>query len=295
MTHSLTIEELGKLLTGIHVKVEGDTSSLKNTLREGNITLLKVNNRDVLKCVLSLFRLVGRAPTSEEVLCCTSKTTEEQISVFLRRTIFANNFRLINCLVSPEKLKYRLNKHFIEQYERLIRNNIHLRPVFFLVIITAENAPSEIASTYVQGHRQFVTAMPNQIKEFTANYILKNEQCICDADQLSGRIVQSQNSGNGKSRKARTLHDKFDGYYEFRCIPIHNTDCDRNVIVKEFLSLKKESLKSIMYLVDVSPTVFEGADIFIFEVSINAVSCDLLFVIYWTQVISTACCFVWGE
>ena len=190
------------VLDRVHVKVEGDTSSLRTTLREGSITLLKVNNRDILRCVLSLFRLAGRAPTAEEVLCCSAITNEEQISLFLRRTIFANNFRLINCLVCPENLSYHLNKHFIEQYERLIRNNIHLQQGFFLVVITADNATSEIASTYVQGHRQFYPAHRPEINAFTEQHILKNDACVCDYEQLSGRLLQSQASGNGENEKS---------------------------------------------------------------------------------------------
>ena len=262
----LSTLQLGELLTMLHVPQSGDTAPLRNTLKEGTITLLKVLSQDVFRCTLSLFRKANRTPTAEEVLCCTSDTTEEQITIFLRRVIFANNYRQINCLLGPEKLSYQKNKHFIEEYERLMKNNIHRTPVFFLVVITVETTPSEIASTYISSHKQFSLSSPQDVRDFTTR-ILKDDHCSCDPENLSGRLVKSNASGNGKTRKAELMLDENDREYTFRCIPIHKQDCDRNVIVKAFLSEIQDAKKTI-YLVDVSPSVFEGADIFIFELLI---------------------------
>ena len=269
------MDQLGKVLSRLHVMPIGDTRALIKHLRQGMITLLKVSGHDVFRCVLSLFMHANRVPTAEEVLCCTQDTTEEQISVFLRRAIFANNFRQINCLVSPEKLSYQLNKHFVDEYDRLSKNSTSGQLQFLLIVITVENIPSEIASTYVSCHKQFPLGDVKRVREFTAR-ILKNDQCTCDPERLSGRLIQSDASGNGKTRKANLILDDFAKQYTMCCVPIHKRDCDRNMIVKEFLSFDKDLVRRTMYLVDVSPSVCEGADVFIFEVLLTALnSCFL--------------------
>ena len=243
-------------------------------LGRGMITLLKVPARDMFRCVLSLFMHANRVPTAEEVLCCTQDTTEEQISVFLRRAIFSNNFRQINCLVSPEKLSYQLNKHFVDEYERLSKNSTSGQLSYLLLVITVENVPSEIASSYVSRHKQVPLGDIRRIKEFTEKTILQNDQCRCDPNRLSGRLIQSEGSGNGKTRKANLILDEFAKQYTLCCVPIHKRDCDRNIIVKEFLSHKRDPVRNTMYLVDVSPSVREGADVFIFEVFIFNILCS---------------------
>ena len=264
----LSMDQLGKVLKKLEMPQGGDTKTLINQgVRQGMITLLKVPSRDVFRCVLSLFMHANRVPTAEEVLCCTSDTTEEQISVFLRRAIFSNNFRQINCLVSPEKLSYQLNKHFVDEYERLSKNSTSTQLNYLLLVITVENIPCEIASTYVSCHKQFPLGDPKRIKEFTARKILRNERCVCDPDKLSGRLIQSEASGNGKTRKANLIVDEFSSQYTLCCVPIHKRDCDRNMIVKEFLSYEKDLVRRTIFLVDVSPSVRDGADVFIFEVT----------------------------
>ena len=204
----------------------------------------------------------NRVPTAEEVLCCTQDTTEEQISVFLRRAIFSHDVRQINCLVRPEQLSYQLNKHFVDEFERLSKDS---QQRFLLLVITVENIPSEIASTYMSCQKQFPSGDVNRVKEFTAR-ILRNDQCICDPECLTGRLIQSEASGNGKTMKANLILEEFVEQYTMRCVPIHKRDCDRNMIVKEFLSDKKDPSEKTIYLVDVSPSVCEGVDVFIFEV-----------------------------
>ncbi|XP_063680621.1 LOW QUALITY PROTEIN: E3 ubiquitin-protein ligase rnf213-alpha-like [Bolinopsis microptera] len=265
----LSIDQLGKILTTLMQKRKEDKGVLKDyDLGRGMITLLKVPARDMFRCVLSLFMHANRVPTAEEVLCCTQDTTEEQISVFLRRAIFSNNFRQINCLVSPEKLSYQLNKHFVDEYERLSKNSTSARLNYLLLVITVENVPSEIASSYVSRHKQVPLGDIRRIKEFTEKTILQNDQCRCDPNRLSGRLIQSEGSGNGKTRKANLILDEFAKQYTLCCVPIHKRDCDRNIIVKEFLSHKRDPVRNTMYLVDVSPSVREGADVFIFELLI---------------------------
>lgn len=237
------------------------------------VVLLKTERNNILKYALSLYCSANKAPLAEEVLCCYNHITEEQITIFLQRTILTKaSDGKMSCVINPNGMSYQLNKFFVNEYKRL-KDDIKDDLQFLLVIIAAEDAKEvcDIAS-YFQNHLKTNFPMyssDDKLKTDVAELILKCEP-NCDRRNIIGRLVQSSSCGNGKTMCANSIRDRNIEYYGFCCVPIHKRECDRGLIIERFLDgikTQKESGKcKMIYLVDISPAVWEGADLFIFEV-----------------------------
>ena len=184
--------------------------------------------------MLALFRIGKMIPTAEEILCCSNSTTKEKIKLFLQQAILSNSYHHIYCLVCPEKLSYRyyllpiiyildyylfllndnvtefyfsLNNYFIKEFDQ-IRRQVP-RGGYYLAIITAKETSSDIALQYEKKSHMPPKISWNELRTFVYKSILKDpcHQPV-DHEVLSGRLLASCKSGNGKTRFARILHEK---------------------------------------------------------------------------------------
>ena len=103
------------------------------------------------------------------------------------------------------------------------------------MIITTKDASCDIALQYKEKAKVAPNVSEDEIKNYVHEKILKH-QCHneIDCDALSGRILASLKSGNGKTQFAKLLHEKV-GCYNYRNVPIHERVCNHDTIVDECL------------------------------------------------------------
>lgn len=181
--------------------------NLPTALQEGKPNLVLCPAVEVFSTVLSFYMASPELPlpSTDEVLVCKEETTEEEVEIFLRRTLgqgSKGNWQKLYCLVNPGLLSYDVSVACGELFESLEKGgNPHYRLVIVSAVVHQHRyVPSFFSNDKVQAGVSVtaVTAKRYLHHHFAQNILPQNPISLVSPDQLSVWVVSSQRPGVGK-------------------------------------------------------------------------------------------------
>ncbi|XP_077981926.1 E3 ubiquitin-protein ligase rnf213-alpha-like [Glandiceps talaboti] len=268
---SKTTCQLPKALEYIHV------------VEKGKPNLFLVPEREILKACLSLYPVINNRilmPNSGDVLLCSDKTTKEEIDLFMNRVFTIHTSERLFCMLFPHRLDYSMTRSVKEAFQSLSQGNT----AYHLSIISAQESEFHDIVTTFESHRKNIPRLyeDGQLRDFLSN--LKYEDGLAsaawvDEDKMCARIVKSSEAGNGKSLFIKRLFERLECKSEplegvtagaaVIKIPVHGKTLESEVIAETLLKTKREiHAESVIYHIDVYPSVRKGIDEFLFSIII---------------------------
>ncbi|KAF7645355.1 hypothetical protein LDENG_00206190 [Lucifuga dentata] len=192
--------------------------NLPPVLQEGKPNLVLCPADEVFTTTLSFYMASPEQPlpSADEVLVCKEETTEEEVEIFLRRTLgqgSKGNWQKIYCFVNPELLSYDVSVACGELFECLEKS---ASPHYRLVIISPvahqhRYVPSFFSSDKVQAGVSVTAVIAKKYlhHHFMQNTLPQNPVSLVSPDQLSVLLVSSQHPAVGKSLYVDRLFEKF--------------------------------------------------------------------------------------
>lgn len=205
---------------------------LPSFLEEGKPNLVLCPSAEVFTSTVCLYMesLQQPLPSTDEVLVCTEKTTEEEVKIFLRRALRqGQNWRKIYCLVNPGLLGYDVSVAFGDFFEVLGRN---AEPNYRLIIVSPvehqhKYVPSFFSSYKVQaGVSQTPEAVQKYLRHHFAQRVLpQSRAALVSPEGLSVWMVSSVRPAVGKNASdiqsiIKTVRKECKVFFISRKIPV---------------------------------------------------------------------------
>ncbi|XP_076008326.1 E3 ubiquitin-protein ligase rnf213-beta isoform X2 [Genypterus blacodes] len=192
--------------------------NLPTPLQEGKPNLVLCPAVEVFSSVLSFYMASPELPlpSTDEVLFCKEETTEEEVEIFLRRTLSQGSkgtWQKLYCLVNPGLLSYDVSVACGELFEDLEKSG---NPHYRLVIVSPVShqhkyVPSFFSNYKVQAGVSVTTGTAKRYLQhhFAQKILPQNPLSQVSPDQLSVWIVSSQRAAVGKSLYVDRLFQRY--------------------------------------------------------------------------------------
>jgi len=229
---------------------------------EGDKNLAICSESEMHAAALSCYMLdpEKRPPSLDEFLICQNDTPREQIELICRRA-FTDTSGKIFVLVHAERMNYDTGMYIENLINKTTVSNKKYRLVF--IASKEKNDLSYIVTAFDKYRRQ-MSSLPHE-KGFR-QYLLRHlqQRSCADPDQSVVRVVQSKQSGNGKSLVAQRLSERIQNGKR-KIIQLHDSEVDFSTIVSTWL---QEKGKSNIFHLDVTPAVAGGRADLVFSLCV---------------------------
>ncbi|KAL9656881.1 hypothetical protein ABK040_004415 [Willaertia magna] len=169
------------------------------TQHSSNIAVITCQKeQEVESVIFSLYASKSRLPKTEEILMCQSKTTLEDILLFLKRWFYSHRRKsgqqMIFTLGNIHLLSYTLQSKVVDMLKQLLFEKLDVNNNSLLVMVSGNS------------HQRLVNAFSNYRFD-SATVLLSNEEImeafsqICKTDGRSVAVYRSPSAGCGKSHR----------------------------------------------------------------------------------------------
>ena len=270
----------------------------------GEANLLVVPRNEVLVSVVNLYMIDASLPlpTAQEVFLCTSSTSTEEVCLMWRRSIGDPGHRRLFSLAMADNLSYEVSRKAVDDFNRLVQRQRTSQSVPFKIAIVcaAENEDKSYIIGALEEFRRPSLPCPSaktlqaflkdkfcsslQAISFTHDATSPETAASLDHESSSVRVVRSHRAGVGKTFYINTLaeglsnitNNSFSYTFGVKHTPLHIVVPlhDRRVNVDSIVKILRPFVpspnrqRSRLIHIDVSPSVTEGLDIFLFNLLI---------------------------
>ena len=196
------LEELSKLPSNLK-----PSRKMIPTLSVGKPSLIICPEKEMFPVCLSLYAFEESKvlPRNDEVLICSIQTSTEQIELFCRKAFHDQTGRIF-CIVHAEKMDYNSCVHV----EKILHQSTVSNHEYKLVFLASKESNEK---TYISTSlEKYIMPTPPLNHKQLRQYLNANLQAnqVADPSKCSGRIVQSEEAGNGKSLVVKSLTTGFE-------------------------------------------------------------------------------------
>ncbi|XP_052224866.1 E3 ubiquitin-protein ligase rnf213-alpha-like [Dreissena polymorpha] len=283
----ISLEFLGMILNHLS-EPETMKRELPSYFLEGQPNLLICPKDDILKATLTIYEhdKSKPLPSSDEILICHTKTSQDEVDIFWRRAIFGSGGK-IYCLVHADLLNYDAGVATQKTLEQNIleANGMGVQRYRLIIICGSDN---ECRSPFVAALDKYVRhieiASHKAIKEYVTSKMIvpatitQSASCV-DFERSSSRVIKSSRPGVGKTlyitKRFEELKTKFN--QSKQCvttklvyIPLQEKQIDIDEFMNGLLDHTSTNGTDIatLFHIDISCEVIEGIDYLLFNLLI---------------------------
>ncbi|KAH3727158.1 hypothetical protein DPMN_053084, partial [Dreissena polymorpha] len=280
----LSLGHLGIVLE--HLAESGTVDRKVETgFKEGEPNLIICPIEDIMKVTLSIYMYDKDQPLpmSDEVLVCTSNTSNDEVDIFWQRALYGDG-RRIYCLVNADLLDFDVSEDAEQNLQKHIQEKYHKtkRKYRLFIICGSDN---ECRSPFVSSLDKYIRHVPTisqaSLGAYVADKLSVSETyglsaASVDFNRSSGRVIKSSRSGVGKSlyvkRCAEQMAHLLGSKLETKVVTIRLQEkyIDLHEVTQILIEQTPTPGKATarIFHIDISHEVQEGIDVLLFNLLI---------------------------
>ncbi|XP_052808614.1 E3 ubiquitin-protein ligase rnf213-alpha-like isoform X2 [Mya arenaria] len=286
----ISLEHLGVIL---NMLAEKDKRNIRRNISpvymEKEPNLILCPRGEVLRVALSIFMYDPdqHLPQSDEVLMCTSDTTVDEVSIFLRRAIYDSSDK-IHCLLHADLLDIDVSEAAEQCLDELlsdIRQSSDIKYRLFVICGSDNKYHSTIVSSLEKYVRHVGPVNGRQLKEYVTRHLeapaFSDKPCaaMVDFKRSTVRVIKSTRVGVGKTlfvqRKDKAvqamIHRKYKSVDTQRVsIPLQEKVINLHSFIQSLLEHTPDprKLSARIFHLNMNHEVQEGVDYVLFNLLI---------------------------
>lgn len=213
--------------------------------KKGKPNLIKCEACHQISVILSLYANSYKepAPSNDELLFCTSRTTGEEVENYLRLVVTSPlDETRIYCIANIQELGYEAQssiEKFLHSEERFSKAPFER---FALVFVTTTAKPSLIASVLEKYRVDPVMFDDGMLGVYLRDKLKEGKaSAVLDPEGYNVRVLVSKRSGNGKSKYVKYLL-KRNPSVDYKVIRVKSSVVDVDAEIKKFIDHRLNSV-----------------------------------------------------